>query len=131
MTSVACHTILTKGKRMENRYYPQDALKVAASLKKLAEAEAAYLQAYVNHRALMKTSTPVLAAHQYAMSAKLSVERMLQAEYKDEPLLASLPLLEMKANLILAKYPDAEQKLRLTHRLQRDVPHLYPVPPKG
>lgn len=115
---------------MKNRYYPQDPEKVAESLKELARAEAEYLKACRKHEILMARSIPMLAAQQYALQEKRIVEMMLIRAYEHEPLLAALPLREMKVNLIMAKYPDAEQKLRAERKLGLDTPHLYPVPPK-
>ena len=117
---------------MRNRYFPQDTPQLAARLSeskvRLAELEHAYLMAMLSHQKLLRESTPMLASHAYAFNGEMKIQKAILEMYKGEPLLASLPLIEMKANLAIQMNPAAEQEARILNKIRNDTPHLYPIP---
>lgn len=101
----------------------------------IAELEHKYLQAVARRQEALRYNVPALAAFESAMAERRLILNALVDRYKAVPLLATLPLVEMKANLILAQDPQAESAVRADpkyklHRASRLYPYKTPSEPE-
>ena len=111
---------------MRRHYCPPDVKTVEALDKEIAELEHKYLLAIARKQRVMQHSVPGLAAFEAAMTERTAVLLAIAKVNKDAPLLAGLPLLEMKANMAVARNPQTENIARAVTPEIRQMSRLYP-----
>ena len=120
---------------MRRYYAPLKDEALATMDAEIAELEHKYLLAIARRQLSLGHSVPALAAFESAMTERRLILNALMDMYKSVPLLATLPLVEMKANLILAQDPQAESAMRANpkyklHNASRLYPYRTPSKPE-
>lgn len=112
---------------MRNQYYPLTPEELAKLDAELAAAEHAYLEVLRKYQQRMEHATPNLADADRALQSRAHTQWKLAETAKDRPILSRLPLIDMKANLLIAETPELEQRLRKSETIKlRLRVHPYP-----
>ncbi len=93
---------------MRNQYYPLKAEDEETRSKNLAELEHAYLMALLRKTVQELRSIPMLATAERDRTRLLATYRRILEATAKEPILATLPLVEMKVRMALERNPSLD-----------------------